>query len=134
MLDYCSNSRTVHRSLREACAVPRASVKTLSRHTSPARHDTPRIVRVRTYCSVRATKSAAQHVECDEPVGPQGDLMSSWDKERNRVGKVQEIREKLDALKVEIEHSERGYDLNRAAELKYAVMPKLQVRQPLCSV
>lgn len=44
------------------------------------------------------------------------------------MGKVQAIKEKLDALKSEIETAERGYDLNKAAELKYAVMPDLQVR------
>lgn len=54
-------------------------------------------------------------------------LMKTWDLERGRVGKVQALKEKLDALKVEIEHAERGYDLNKAAELTYAVMPKLQV-------
>eukprot|EP00903_Cladosiphon_okamuranus_P019530 g17961.t1 len=53
-------------------------------------------------------------------------LMNTWDLERGRVGKVQALKEKLDALKVEIEHAERGYDLNKAAELTYAVMPKLQ--------
>lgn len=58
----------------------------------------------------------------------QEDMTKLWDEERSRVGKVQAIKEKLDALKVEIEHAERGYDLNKAAELKYAVMPKLQVR------
>lgn len=41
---------------------------------------------------------------------------------------MQTIKEKLDAAKIEIEHAERGYDLNKAAELKYAVIPKLQVR------
>lgn len=58
----------------------------------------------------------------------QENLMDTWEKERGRVGKVQELKERLDALKVEIEHAERGYDLNKAAELKYSVMPKLQVR------
>lgn len=58
----------------------------------------------------------------------QEELTTMWDEERGRVGKVQAIKEKLDALKIEIEHAERGYDLNKAAELKYAVMPKLQVK------
>ncbi|CAM9769062.1 unnamed protein product [Pylaiella littoralis] len=53
-------------------------------------------------------------------------LTNTWDLERGRVNKVQGLKEKLDALKVEIENAERGYDLNKAAELKYAVMPKLQ--------
>lgn len=58
----------------------------------------------------------------------QESLTQTWDEERGRVGKVQAIKEKLDALKSEIETAERGYDLNKAAELKYAVMPDLQVR------
>lgn len=41
---------------------------------------------------------------------------------------MQALKEKLDALKGEIETAERGYDLNKAAELKYAVVPDLQVR------
>lgn len=57
----------------------------------------------------------------------QQDLVRVWDEERGRVTKVQEIKEKIDAVRVEIEHAERGYDLNRAAELKYATLPKLQV-------
>ncbi|CAN0090748.1 unnamed protein product, partial [Sphacelaria rigidula] len=56
----------------------------------------------------------------------QKNLTDAWDKERNRVGKVQELRERLDALKVEIDNAERGYDLNKAAELKFSVMPQLQ--------
>lgn len=43
------------------------------------------------------------------------------------MGKVQGLKEKIDAVKVEIEAAERAYDLNKAAELTYAVMPKLQV-------
>lgn len=54
-------------------------------------------------------------------------LTNTWDLERGRVGKVQGLKEKIDAVKVEIEAAERSYDLNKAAELTYAVMPKLQV-------
>lgn len=58
----------------------------------------------------------------------QEELTRIWDKERIIVSKVQDLKEQLDALKVEIEQCERAYDLNKAAELKYAVLPKLQVR------
>ncbi|CAM9995476.1 unnamed protein product [Scytosiphon promiscuus] len=53
-------------------------------------------------------------------------LTKTWDLERGRVGKVQGLKEKIDAVKVEIEAAERAYDLNKAAELTYAVLPKLQ--------
>eukprot|EP00904_Undaria_pinnatifida_P006538 jgi/Undpi1/3013/HiC_scaffold_14.g06390.m1 len=64
--------------------------------------------------------------EMEELKEKQEGLTRTWDDERSRVGKVQAIKEKLDALKNEIETAERGYDLNKAAELKYAVMPDLQ--------
>ncbi|CAM9110882.1 unnamed protein product [Laminaria digitata] len=64
--------------------------------------------------------------EMEELQEKQESLTQTWDEERGRVGKVQAIKEKLDALKSEIETAERGYDLNKAAELKYAVMPDLQ--------
>lgn len=65
-------------------------------------------------------------MEMKELQEKQESLTQTWDEERGRVGKVQAIKEKLDALKSEIETAERGYDLNKAAELKYAVMPDLQ--------
>lgn len=49
-----------------------------------------------------------------------------WRKERSGVQKLQEIKEKLDGVKVEIDIAEREYDLNRAAELKYATLPELE--------
>ena len=39
------------------------------------------------------------------------------------------LKTKIDAAKIEVEAAEREYDLNRAAELKYSTLPKLQVRQ-----
>ncbi|KAG5184953.1 ATPase [Tribonema minus] len=52
-------------------------------------------------------------------------LTEVWDKERAAVGKVTGLKARIDALRVEIETAEREYDLNKAAELKYATLPKL---------
>jgi hypothetical protein len=41
---------------------------------------------------------------------------------------VMEIKSKIDAARIEVEAAEREYDLNRAAELKYSTLPKLEVR------
>ena len=57
----------------------------------------------------------------------QSTLTESWEKERAAVDSVQAIKSKLDAARIEVEAAEREYDLNRAAELKYSILPKLQV-------
>ncbi|CAM9142065.1 unnamed protein product [Choristocarpus tenellus] len=64
--------------------------------------------------------------EMDSLKEKQAELTAVWDNERNRVGKVQELKEKIDAAKVDIENAERSYNLNLAAELKYSTIPALQ--------
>ncbi|CAM9557357.1 unnamed protein product, partial [Discosporangium mesarthrocarpum] len=68
--------------------------------------------------------------QIDEEMGrmkeKQASLTKVWDMERGRVGKVQELKEKIDATRLEIENAERDYKLNHAAELKYSTLPQLQ--------
>jgi ATP-dependent Clp protease ATP-binding subunit ClpB len=56
----------------------------------------------------------------------QAQLVSTWEREKSAVGKVRELKERLDTMKLDIETAEREYNLNKAAELKYAELPKLQ--------
>ena len=51
---------------------------------------------------------------------------AQWDNEKKSVEKVQKLREELEQIKKEIADAEQNYDLNRAAELKYGRLPKLQ--------
>lgn len=55
----------------------------------------------------------------------QQELTEVWEKERAAVGKVMELKAKIDTTKVDIDAAEREYDLNKAAELKYSTLPKL---------
>jgi len=56
----------------------------------------------------------------------QDEANTMWEKERGEVLKIQSIKERIDQVKVEIDQAEREYDLNRAAELKYATLPQLE--------
>ncbi len=49
-----------------------------------------------------------------------------WENEKNAIGKVQKIREDLEAASAELEQAQREYDLNRAAELQYGRIPELK--------
>ncbi len=51
---------------------------------------------------------------------------AQWDNEKNAIGKVQKLREELDAANTELEQAQRSYDLNRAAELQYGKIPNLR--------
>mgnify|MGYP001013383477 FL=1 len=49
-----------------------------------------------------------------------------WETEKDSIKKVQALREESEKINAEMEQAERGYDLNRAAELKYGRLPKLR--------
>jgi ATP-dependent Clp protease ATP-binding subunit ClpB len=53
-------------------------------------------------------------------------LRARWQAEKEAIGKLRELRERIEATKQEIEQAERQYDLNRAAELKYGKLIELE--------
>ena len=53
-------------------------------------------------------------------------MQAQWESEREDLGKGQKLREQIEQTKLEIEHAEQAYDLNKAAELKYGSLPELE--------
>ncbi len=53
-------------------------------------------------------------------------MSARWDAEKNAIAKVNKLREDIERVNAEIAKAERTYDLNRAAELKYGELPRLQ--------
>jgi ATP-dependent Clp protease ATP-binding subunit ClpB len=53
-------------------------------------------------------------------------LQTRWETEKQSIQTVRAIKEKLEALQVQIEQAERNTDLAKAAELKYGLLPDLQ--------
>ncbi|MBR3973335.1 MAG: ATP-dependent chaperone ClpB [Oscillospiraceae bacterium] len=53
-------------------------------------------------------------------------LKAQWENEKNAIGKVQQLREKIEDLNRQIEAAEQRYDLEKAAELKYGRLPEAQ--------
>jgi ATP-dependent Clp protease ATP-binding subunit ClpB len=52
-------------------------------------------------------------------------LNSQWQSEKDRITKIQQIKEQIDRVSIEVQQAERDYDLNRAAELKYGKLTEL---------
>ena len=53
-------------------------------------------------------------------------MKARWENEKDAIASVTALREEIERVNGEIEKAERNYDLNRAAELKYGQLPKLQ--------
>ena len=51
---------------------------------------------------------------------------AQWDNEKASIEKLQKLRESIDQLNREIDAAKQRYDLNKAAELQYGELPKLQ--------
>ena len=51
-------------------------------------------------------------------------MKAQWENEKNAIGKVQQLREKIEDLNRQIEAAEQSYDLEKAAELKYGRLPE----------
>jgi len=76
------------------------------------------------------TEKPDRLLQLDEELGglkvKQTALTNKWMKERGSVDRVNEVREEIEQVKIRIEQCERDFDLNKAAELKYSDLPKLE--------
>lgn len=54
------------------------------------------------------------------------ELTSKYEMEKSNISLVRNLKKQLDEVKGQIEKAEREYDLNKMAELKYGVVPKLE--------
>ncbi len=75
-------------------------------------HDEKRLAEVRKELAQMRADSAA--------------MKAQWEEEKDAANKAVKLREKIEALKIEMERSERDYDLQRAAQIKYGELPKLE--------
>ncbi|PNW86539.1 hypothetical protein CHLRE_02g090850v5 [Chlamydomonas reinhardtii] len=73
-----------------------------------------------------AARLAALDAELDDLKEQQKVITGQWRKEKDDMGRVQDLKEEIERVNIEIAQAERTYDLNRAAELKYGTLHSLQ--------
>ena len=54
------------------------------------------------------------------------DIKLHWEKEKASVQKTRKLREEIDATRIEMDKAERGYDLNKVAELRHGKLPQME--------
>ncbi|MCI8806906.1 MAG: ATP-dependent chaperone ClpB [Oscillospiraceae bacterium] len=51
---------------------------------------------------------------------------AKWENEKNAIGRLQKLREDLEAANAQLEKAQREYDLEKAAQLQYGAIPELK--------
>lgn len=64
--------------------------------------------------------------ELSEAKNELDERMAKWDNEKNAVSKVSKLREEIEKVKADITKAKQSYNLDKAAELQYGKLPKLQ--------
>ena len=54
------------------------------------------------------------------------ELMGQWEKEKGGINRIRTLKEEIERAHRNMEEAERTYDLNKAAELKYGVLQRLE--------
>ncbi|HXV74884.1 MAG TPA: ATP-dependent chaperone ClpB [Candidatus Polarisedimenticolaceae bacterium] len=78
-----------------------------------------------------ASKDRAKKIdkELADLVERLGAMKQRWANEKSVISRLSEINQRLERCKLEAERAEREADLQRAAELRYGELPKLQAEQ-----
>jgi ATP-dependent Clp protease ATP-binding subunit ClpB len=64
--------------------------------------------------------------ELEELRARQNVLQAQWEREKSGINRVRSLKEDIERARRDMEEAERAYDLNRAAELKYGVLQRLE--------
>ncbi len=59
-------------------------------------------------------------------------MKAKWENERNSIGKVQRLREEIEAANAQLEKAQREYDLETASKLQYGKIPELKKQLEAC--
>jgi ATP-dependent Clp protease ATP-binding subunit ClpB len=71
-------------------------------------------------------RRAAIESELSELEARSAEMMEQWEREKQAIAGISETKERLEAAKGEAERAEREANLQRAAELRYGIIPELE--------
>src|SRR5207245_9894389 len=68
----------------------------------------------------------AIEAELEELKARSAEMKAQWEKEKDAIKEISELKERLDKARVDAEQAEREANLQRAAELRYGEIPELE--------
>lgn len=75
---------------------------------------------------IAKTRKAHQEEELERLQKKAKTIEDQWTIQKDLIQKIQEVRAKIDAYRIELEQAERDVDLQKAAEIKYGKIPELE--------
>lgn len=78
--------------------------------------------------AISQNRLAALRDELKELKESSSGMREQWENEKKKLQEVQDVREKLDRYRRELEDAENKFDLNKAAELRHGKIPTLEHR------
>lgn len=75
---------------------------------------------------ISKNRLAALREELNELKESSSGMREQWENEKKKLQEVQDVREKLDRYRRELEDAENRFDLNKAAELRHGKIPALE--------
>ena len=113
----------------EACALIKTEMNSMPTEMDDVRHDIMQLEIEEAALKNEEDNLSKAHLELRDKFN---EMSTRWENERDSIGKVQKIREEIEAVKAQIEQAENSYDLNKAAELKYGRLPQLMEEKEAC--
>jgi ATP-dependent Clp protease ATP-binding subunit ClpB len=75
---------------------------------------------------IAKNRKANQEKELEALKKQASTIEQKWVAQKETIQKIQEIRAKINALRIELDQAERDVDLQKAAEIKYGKLPELE--------
>ncbi len=115
----------------EACAMIRTEIDSLPTELDEIQRKIMQLEIEEAALKKETDKIALEHLaeirkELAEERDHFNEMKAKWDNEKDSIGHVQRLREKIEEIHAEIEKAEHEYDLNKLAELRYGKLPQLQ--------
>lgn len=115
----------------EACAVIKTEIDSMPVEMDRISHKIMQLEIEQAALKKETDKISMEHLhQIEEELANDRETFNSmkakWDNEKNAIEKVRELREQIEQTNAKIEKAQNEYDLGKAAELKYGILPPLQ--------
>ena len=115
----------------EACAMVKSEIDSMPSEMDDIKHKMIQLEIEQTALKKETDKLSKQHLdditkEYNELKEKFDTMSAKWQKEKENINNINNLKAKIEQTNLAIEKSERDYDLSKAAELKYKTLPELQ--------
>ncbi len=115
----------------EACALIKTEMNSMPTELDEISHRIMQLEIEQAALKKETDRLSAEHLadiekELSELRDGFNEMKLKWENEKTSINKVQHIREQIEQVNAEIEKAQNGYDLQKAAELKYGRLPELK--------